>query len=88
MESAGCGVTLPWAQGGMEGQTELCKGPRSSGTRAGSAGELADGGEGFEAELYVPRGREDQIRELAPGMELRWWWGVLRRNLGHGQWLP
>lgn len=62
-KNAGCGVALWWAlRNEGTGRTarrteELCKGPRSSGTRAGSAGELADGGEGFGAKLYQGAGK-------------------------------
>lgn len=92
MESAGCGVQPYGGRCGMKGQAELPEGPRSCVRDQGAVGQGQAApvssltlGRGLGLSCIKGQGRSDKV---ALGIELRWWGGVLRRHLGHGQWLP
>lgn len=77
---------------GMKGQTELPEGLRSCVRDQGAVGQGQAApvswltvGRCLRLSCTKGQGRSDKV---ALGMELRWCGGVLRRNLGHGQWLP
>lgn len=88
-------LDVVWPYGGRsgtKGQAELPEGLRSCVRDQGAVGQGQAApvswltvGRGLGLSCTKGQGRSDKV---ALGMELRWWGGVLRRNLGHGQWLP